>query len=305
MNTSPNYYEVLGIAVDASSSQIKAAFKKLALQYHPDVYKGEDAHERMRIILQAYQTLSNPKARQQYDDIQHFKHDTAHKPFQSVYERNTSIVLTRESVRTWAQDRSAKARRDRQRYYDFPDFLPDQSVHIDLVDIAYTFLPAQAYELVQRGMLRGKAPKVKKQTFFCHRCRHCWDEQSLLNNLPSHCPKCQATDWDEFLLLRCLHCCAVFESEQIRYMVGSHHYGKGVHRPTDLCSPYELFPLCPYCGSARWSPAEEARISELQLRKMRHSKRLRLVVIYLILVLIAMVGALILVFISKSYNSLN
>ena len=294
MSTSPNYYEVLGIPMDASSNQIKAAFKKLALQYHPDVYKGVDAHERMRIILQAYQTLSDPTARRRYD-IQHPKHSKDRYPYTADYEYDTSNTLTREAVRARAQNISARARRDRRRYYDFPDFLPGQPVHIDLVDIAYTFSPAQARELVQHGMLRGEAPKTEGQTFFCHRCHHRWEERSSVNNLPSNCPQCLATDWAEFLLLRCLHCCAVFESEQIRYEVGLHRYGKRVHRTaTDLCHPYELFPLCPYCGSARWSPAEEVRVSELQLHSMRRSRRLRLVAICLALVLIAIGGAFLL-----------
>ena len=57
MDTFTDYYAVLGVDANASASSIKAAFKKLALQYHPDVYKGEDAQERMRLLLLAYQTL--------------------------------------------------------------------------------------------------------------------------------------------------------------------------------------------------------------------------------------------------------
>ncbi len=54
MDTFTDYYNLLGVKPNASPSTIKAAFKKLALQYHPDVYKGEDAQERMRILLLAY-----------------------------------------------------------------------------------------------------------------------------------------------------------------------------------------------------------------------------------------------------------
>src|SRR5918911_1593145 len=64
-----DYYAVLGVKETASPSTIKAAFKKLALQYHPDVYKGEDAEERMRLLLVAYQTLSDETARQSYDAL--------------------------------------------------------------------------------------------------------------------------------------------------------------------------------------------------------------------------------------------
>src|SRR5215472_16055477 len=67
MDTSNDYYATLGIDPQASASAIKIAFKKLAFQYHPDVYRGTDAQERMRGILQAYQTLSDPEARKEYD----------------------------------------------------------------------------------------------------------------------------------------------------------------------------------------------------------------------------------------------
>src|SRR5437588_9090398 len=67
MDTFNDYYAVLGVNADASADKIKAAFKKLALQYHPDVYKGEDAQERMRMLLLAYQTLSDPTERKAYD----------------------------------------------------------------------------------------------------------------------------------------------------------------------------------------------------------------------------------------------
>src|SRR5258708_8124712 len=67
MDTFTDYYAVLGVKPDASASTIKGAFKKLALQYHPDIYKGEDAQERMRFLLLAYQTLIDPASRKTSD----------------------------------------------------------------------------------------------------------------------------------------------------------------------------------------------------------------------------------------------
>src|SRR5260370_18416563 len=73
MDSFTDYYEVLGVDSHASVDTIKAAFKKLALKYHPDVYKGPDAEDRMRNLLLAYQTLSDPISRRNYD-VQRTEH---------------------------------------------------------------------------------------------------------------------------------------------------------------------------------------------------------------------------------------
>ena len=62
-----NYYEVLGVSQDASMEEIKKAFRKLAFEYHPDRNKTKAAEERFKTINEAYQVLSDPKTRSQYD----------------------------------------------------------------------------------------------------------------------------------------------------------------------------------------------------------------------------------------------
>ena len=62
-----NYYEILGIDYGASDVEIRKAYLKLIKQYHPDVYHGEDAEEKTKIINDAYETLINPQKRQEYD----------------------------------------------------------------------------------------------------------------------------------------------------------------------------------------------------------------------------------------------
>ncbi len=294
MNSFTDYYAILGIEVDAPPSAIKTAFKKLALQYHPDVYKGDDAHERMRLLLLAYQTLNDPVARRQYD-TRRSEHVPGSRLPRAV---NIAGAPTRSATGRTRSEVTPGARRDRQRHYDFPDFRDGHPVHIDLIDMAYTLSSTEARTLIQQGMLRGVAPETEERALYCHRCHHTWNtgsSQREKSTLPRLCPKCRATDWSEYLLLRCLHCCAVFESEQIRYEVGTYTYGtRDPLSGAALCPPYELFPLCPYCGTARWCPAEDARVHELRERAARHAALLRMVWITVAVVVVVVVGAIVL-----------
>jgi hypothetical protein len=272
MDSFTDYYTLLGVDKDASPGAIKAAFKKLALQYHPDVYKGNDAHERMRLLLAAYQTLSDPEERKRYDVRYGEFVDIGTSQTKRSHTNNTAPRSTSGSPREGA----SSARRDRQRRYDFPDMHTNQAVHIDLDHISYTLSPQEAATLQQEGMLRGIAPEAAPLSYYCHRCSYHW-QANQAGKLPHSCPHCFATDWAEYLLLRCVHCCAVFESEQIRYEIGTYTYGNNARRgKSALCPPYELFPLCPYCGTAHWCPAEEARVSELRERAAQGALRTRL-----------------------------
>lgn len=64
-----DYYEVLGVPRDATKDQIKDAYRKLALQYHPDRNKSPDAEEKFKEISEAYAVLSDDQKRQQYDTL--------------------------------------------------------------------------------------------------------------------------------------------------------------------------------------------------------------------------------------------
>ena len=63
-------YDTLGVERDATDQQIRAAFRRLALQYHPDKYTGQervDAEERFQSITEAFNVLSRPSSRDKYD----------------------------------------------------------------------------------------------------------------------------------------------------------------------------------------------------------------------------------------------
>ncbi len=69
--TQRDYYEILGVPRTASSEDLKAAFRKLARQYHPDVNKSHDAEERFKEINEAYAVLSDQEKRSVYDRFGH------------------------------------------------------------------------------------------------------------------------------------------------------------------------------------------------------------------------------------------
>lgn len=61
-------YETLGIKENASSSEIKRAYRELAKQYHPDINKSPDAEAKFKEINAAYEILSDPQKKAQYDE---------------------------------------------------------------------------------------------------------------------------------------------------------------------------------------------------------------------------------------------
>jgi len=68
--TKTDYYEVLGVPRKASAKDIRAAFRKLARKYHPDLNPGDkSAEEKFKQIQEAYDVLSDSKKRQMYDQV--------------------------------------------------------------------------------------------------------------------------------------------------------------------------------------------------------------------------------------------
>ncbi len=63
-----NYYDILEIPRSSNVKQIKKAYHKLCLQWHPDKNKSNDACEKFKEIAKAYETLSDPILKQTYDN---------------------------------------------------------------------------------------------------------------------------------------------------------------------------------------------------------------------------------------------
>ncbi|MGH9320438.1 MAG: DnaJ domain-containing protein [Vicinamibacteria bacterium] len=108
-----SYYEILGLSPDASDTDIKAAYRRLALRYHPDSGNPGDV-ARFREIQEAYETLSDSERRRAYDRVRTRTapvswtggYETPIQPFREVFPRTRTrpnveldIVLTEEEAR--------------------------------------------------------------------------------------------------------------------------------------------------------------------------------------------------------------
>jgi curved DNA-binding protein len=64
-----DYYEVMGVARDATQDEVKRAYRKLARKYHPDVSKEDDAEACFKEVGEAYEVLKDPEKRAAYDQL--------------------------------------------------------------------------------------------------------------------------------------------------------------------------------------------------------------------------------------------
>ena len=71
MATKRDFYDILGVSKNASQTEIKKAYRKQALEWHPDRNKSAEASEKFKEINEAYEVLGNPQKKQSYDQFGH------------------------------------------------------------------------------------------------------------------------------------------------------------------------------------------------------------------------------------------
>jgi DnaJ-class molecular chaperone len=81
-----DYYEVLGLNNKASQQEIKEAYRKLAFKYHPDRNKDDPtASEKMKVLNEAYATLSDPIKRREYDSLRERYGPSAYQQYRQTH----------------------------------------------------------------------------------------------------------------------------------------------------------------------------------------------------------------------------
>ena len=71
MATNNDYYQILDVTKSSSADEVKRAYRKLALQYHPDRNKSKEAEAKFKEVTKAYEVLSDTQKRQAYDQFGH------------------------------------------------------------------------------------------------------------------------------------------------------------------------------------------------------------------------------------------
>jgi len=81
-----DYYTILGVSKTASADEIKKAYRKLALEFHPDRNKSKEAEEKFKEITKAYEVLSSDDKRKMYDQVGHaaFEQGAGQGPFEGA-----------------------------------------------------------------------------------------------------------------------------------------------------------------------------------------------------------------------------
>lgn len=128
----PNYYQILGVSKQATKIEIKKAYRKLALEFHPDVNNSADAHEKFISINEAYLILFDNEARIKYDieytyhikNNSHFRTEPGAKEEEIRNQSPQSEIFEDSDLNDWSSKaREQGAEYARMVFQDFSDLV--------------------------------------------------------------------------------------------------------------------------------------------------------------------------------------
>lgn len=99
-----DYYAILGISETASADELKKAYRKMALKYHPDRNIGIDTNDKMKKIIEANQILEDKEARRLYD-IEYKKYKT----FKNQSKPDKEYTISDDTLQEWMNNAKEQA----------------------------------------------------------------------------------------------------------------------------------------------------------------------------------------------------
>lgn len=109
-----DYYSILEISVDATAEEVKAAYKKQALKWHPDRNVGTDTTARMQVINEAHLILRDTEARQRYN-VEYLRYKEHQRQSYQNQEQQRERERQKQSYNTEQKERESQWEKTRQK----------------------------------------------------------------------------------------------------------------------------------------------------------------------------------------------
>lgn len=205
MATKRDLYEVLGVSRNASADEIKRAYRKLAMQYHPDRNPEDGAAERFKEVKDAYEILSDPEKRARYDQFGHagldggfgmggFEGFGAGFPFGDIFE--TFFGGAAASTRRRAPQRGTDLRYDITLEFEEAVFGTEREIEIPRMEVCHVCSgsgaepgtqPVRCPKCNGTGEIRRVQQSILGQFVNVTVCSNCRGEGTVIATPCHHC----------------------------------------------------------------------------------------------------------------------